>query len=237
MIVRCVDFETTGLEPPDAAVCEIGWTDVYQLPPDAHGVQAWGVSPPKSVLVNPGHRIPPAMSALHHIVDADVRLALFFDDAMTPLLHDEHDELTVAFCAHNAKFERQFFANKLPWICSYKVAIHLAPDAPAHNLQTLRYWLNLAVNKDMAAPPHRAGPDSYVGAHLLARMLPKLTVDQMIEISSRPAILPKFHFGKYNDCPLANVPSDYLDWIVRQKDMDEDVVFTARHHLKIRGVL
>lgn len=226
MIVRCIDFECSGLAPPEAAVIEIGWTDLN----DETG--SWDVGATHSTFVNPGHLIPAETSAVHHIVDGDVASSPTFSEASIPLLSGA----PVALCAHFAKYEKQFFpADGVPWICSYKVALHLAPNAPAHNLQTLRYWLNLAVHKETAAPPHRAGPDSYVGAHLLARMLPKLTVEQMIEISSRPALLSKFHFGKHKDCPLAKVPSDYLDWIVRQNDMDEDVIHTARHHLKLRS--
>lgn len=232
MIIRCIDFETTGLAPPEAAVCEIGWTDVCALPVDKPGdAIQWAVSAPRSILVNPGHPIPPTTSAVHHIVDADVEGAPLFNDAIAPLLSDD-----VIFGAHNAKFERQFFAAKR-WICSYKVALHLAPNAPEHKLQTLRYWLKLQVDRGLAEPPHRAGPDSYVCAHLIARMLAKISPQEMVDISGRASLLPKLHFGKHAGKQFSEVPSDYLDWLIGPKGIkdDEDVLFTARHHLKMRS--
>ena len=66
-IVRVIDFETTGLpEDPDAAVCEVGYVDVNAYHPEKGIGGSW------SSLVNPGRPIPPELSAVHHIVDADV---------------------------------------------------------------------------------------------------------------------------------------------------------------------
>lgn len=229
MIVRCTDAETTGLDPKQgAAICELGWTDV-SLSKDG----SISVGRPQSILVNPGHKIPPEMSAIHHIVDADVAMAPKFDDAFAPLLKDGTD---IVFAAHRAKFEQLFITAPLNWICTWKVAVTLAPNAPAHNLQTLRYWLNLAVDRDDAEPPHRAGPDSYICAHLVARMMAKLTVTEMVRISSGPVILPKLHFGMHVGKPIAEVPESYWDWVLGPKGItdDEDVRHTAFHELSRR---
>lgn len=223
-LIRAVDIETTGLTPPEAGVCEVGWTDLTSIPPENTN---WHVGLAWSEFVNPRHPIPPTTSAIHHIVDADVKGAPTFDVVMERMLSDNPD----ALCAHNARFEAAFITTTIPFICTYKVALHLAPNAPAHNLQTLRYWLGLAVPKAEAEPPHRAGPDTAVTAHLLRRMLAKLTVGQMIEISSRPALLPRLTFGKHQGIPIADVPTGYLEWLTKQADMDEDVVYTARHYL------
>ncbi len=232
LIVRCIDLETTGLAPPEAAVCEIGHTDVWHAKPE-DGEPHWHVGRPLACFVDPGRPIPPEVSAVHHIVDADVAGAKSLDDAVAPLLKGSK----VVLCAHNAKFERQFLTMSATWICSYKVALHLAPRAPAHNLQTLRYWLKLDLDRDEADPPHRAGPDSYVNAALMARMLAKLSIEDMVTISARPALLPKFHFGKHAGVRLEDVPSDYLNWVASPKGItdDEDVLFTARHHLELRA--
>lgn len=232
LIIRCIDVETTGLAPPDAAVCEIGWTDVCSLPPDGRDLPRWEVSAPRSILVDPGHPIPPAMSAVHHIVDGDVVGAPKFEDAITPLIEDG-----VILCAHNAKFERQFITAPAAWICSYKVALHLAPNAPEHKLQTLRYWLKLQMDRTIAEPPHRAGPDSFVCAHLITRMLAKITPQEMIDVSGRLSLLPKMRFGKHAGKSFADIPADYLDWLIGPSGVkdDEDLLFTARHHLKLRS--
>lgn len=223
MIIRCIDFETCGLTPKDGGIVEIGWTDL-SLKDDG---TIFGISGANSHLCNPGCPIPPAASAVHHWVDEDV--------ADKPPSSDLLPELLVnadIFCAHNAKYERQYWEADKPFICTQKVAYHLAPNAPGHKLQVLRYWLKLKVDKVLAFPPHNAGPDTHVCAHLLARMLAKISIAEMIDISSRPALLPKFRFGKHADLPLSDVPHSYLEWILTQ-DFDEDTKYTANHYLKL----
>jgi len=68
--IRVIDFETTGLPEDDVkAICEAGWTDIFD---------DGSISETRSVLVNPGHPIPPVTQAIHHISDAEVA------DAITP---------------------------------------------------------------------------------------------------------------------------------------------------------
>jgi len=164
---------------------------------------------------------------VHHWVDFDV-----VDKPPSSEVFNELMDGVDAFCAHNAKFERQFIKTDKPFICTYKVAVYHASQAPSHSLQVLRYWLKLAVNPSFVLLPHRADSDAYVCAHLLARMLAKISIEEMIDISSRPALLPKLRFGKHGELPLARVPKDYLRWILTQ-DFDEDVKYTANHYLKL----
>lgn len=231
MRIRVVDLETTGVEPTDHVV-EIAALDIItelDALPDIDG--------PFDRLVKPPVPIPATASAVHHITDDDVVIAqpwaatwpLFIDDAVD------------VYVAHNCRFERQWLTEEVtggkPWICTYKCALRLWPDAPSHSNQALRYWLKLPdIDRNLSA--HRAAPDVVVTAKLLARMLwppageKQVTVEQMIKVSSLPAILPKLQFGKHYGKKFSEAPRDYLEWIVNQKDMDEDVVFTARYHLK-----
>ncbi len=228
IIIRCVDVETTGL-PPDAAVCELGYCDLH-----AGADGAWKVGQPVSALVNPGSPMPPAASAVHHITDDDLTDAPTLDGAIAITGFIRPD--IIVYAAHRASFEQQFL--NIPgakWICSWKVAIRLAPKAPGHGNQTLRYWLKLAVDRNMAAPAHRAGPDAYVTAHLMARMLVKMSVETMIEVSTEPALLPYLTFGAHAKKPIEDVPTSYFEWMVRQETMDEDARFTARHYLNLRS--
>lgn len=224
MIIRCLDVETTGLELPDAAVCEIGWCDIL-LHEDGR-IEVLG---PGSTLVKPPHSIPPAMSAIHHIVDGDVVDAPPLNDAIA-IVQGGAPEV---YAAHHATFERKFLTLSAPWICSYKVAITLAPSAPEYKLQTLRYWSKLDVDPALASPPHRAGPDAYVCACLLARMLPKMPAEDMIRVSAAPVLLPRLHFGEHAGKPIEEVPWSYFNWIVHKSKgpWDEDVMHTAKHHL------
>lgn len=227
MIIRVIDFETTGIPTPDDphAIVEIGWSDVEVTDGDRT------VSDPRAVLVDPERPIPIEASAVHHITRDDqnpfiVKAGIYLND---PNWLDGIDVLA----AHNAAFERKFWPDAgLPWICTYKSALRLWTNAPRHTNQVLRYWLDLAVGDHRAMPPHRAGPDAYVTALILNVMLGEATVDALIQWSSEPALLVRCGFGKHRGVPWSEVPRDYLDWIVRKSGMDdEDVLHTARHHL------
>lgn len=225
MIIRCVDWETTGLDPKTDRICEIGWCDLTQ------DGDAWIVGDPKNELINPGRPIPPEASAVHHIIDADVAEARTFTASATKLLKDSPSIL----CAHKASFEQSFFTTPAPWICTWKVALLLAPNAPGWSLQVLRYWLKLNVDRGLAEPPHRSGPDAYICAALLARMLAKMPAQAMVELSARPAILPKFTFAKWAMKPIEDIDLGYLEWMVKQPDMDADAKYTATLHLAAPG--
>lgn len=225
MLIRVIDFETTGIpsETDRHAICEAGWCDVI-------GDKRWDETAPRSMLVNPGRPMPIEAMAVHHIRDSDLAGAPTPDVAFRALM-DGAD----VFCAHNAKFEREFFGGgSVPWICSYKCGLRAWPEAPGHSNQVLRYFLGVALGESFAMPPHRAGPDAYVTAFILIRLLAEHPLDDLIKWSSEPALLVKVGFGKHRGLKWSEVPRDYLDWILRQ-DMDADVKHTARHHLKQRA--
>ena len=228
MIIRVIDIETTGLDPAKdgAEPCEIAWTDLAQNGP------GWHIGDCFSTLIKPAKPIPPTASAVHHITDDMVTKAPLWPVVVQELMHDKGE---IVYASHRASFEQQFIQTSRRWICTWKCALHLAPKAPAHSLQVLRYWLKLDLIAARASPPHRAGPDSYVTASLLSRMLAKLTPEQCIEISAVPAILPHFSFGKHAGEPLEEVPADYLRWMLDSGKFDEDIVATCTHHIEMRS--
>lgn len=230
MIIRVIDFETTSLPENEAsAICEVGCCDVVREIADG----PWRVGKTWSALCNPGAPIPPEIRAIHHISDADVANA----EPPRHYLGSLHADSPLAFAAHNAKFEQHFFDGaSTPWICTFKVACRLWPEAPSLSNQVLRYWLGLDLPDAGAMPPHRAGPDAFVTAHILVRALETGTsVDEMIRWSAGPPLLPKVNFGKHFGAKWEDVPTDYLDWIASKSDMDGDIKANARHHLKLRS--
>jgi exodeoxyribonuclease X len=235
MLLRVVDLETTGLKPPEAAICEIGWTDVL-LDTDLDGRVLTTVDGPQAMYVNPGHPIPPEARAVHHISDRIVAQSSAPEVGLQLLTQGAPE----VFVAHNATYDRQFFAGgDTPWICTRKVAMRLWPEAPNQQNQTLRYYLDIDgqydFQPDRAAPPHRAGPDTYVTAHLVLKALESTTVTQMIEWTNQPSLLPgAIHFSKHKGTPWSKLDSGFLQWCLRQPDMDTDVKFTARYWLNRR---
>lgn len=226
MRITVLDFETTGM-PPDAAVCEIGWCQVR-----TYADESAEIGDPVGMLVNPNRPMPPEAQAIHHIGDADLIDCPSIAAGFLALSDGEPD----VFAAHNAAFEKNFFTGgDKSWICTLKVARRLWPDCPSHSNQCLRYFLKLELDDVLAAPVHRAAPDAYVTAWILREALKHATIEQMIEWSSQPSLLPgNINFGKHKGVAWSQCDPGYLDWMARQPDMDEDKVFTARHWLARR---
>ena len=220
MIIRCIDFETTGIPTDDDkhAIVEIGWCDL----------EDGEVGIPDAVLCDPGRPIPHEAMAVHHITDDDVAGA---DGTIGVLGTPEY------FAAHFADFEKQFFPTEVPFIDTYKVALRLWPEATSHSLQFLRYHLGLDLIQSSAMPPHRAAPDAYVCAALMLRIMEtnRDKLDEMVRWSSGPALLPRLNFGKHKGSKWGDVPIDYLDWVANKSDLGRDEKANARHHLKLRA--
>ncbi|MGX1353387.1 exodeoxyribonuclease X [Bradyrhizobium elkanii] len=220
-IARIVDIETTGTQDDqDAEIIEFGKIDV--------DLAARKITKPWSTLIRPRGPIPAVTKAVHHITEADVADAPGARDVWDQFFEGmgEADVLV----AHNAKFEQHFLAGaQQPWVCTYKVARVVWPDAPTHSNQGLRYWLDLPVDPARASPPHRALPDAYVTAHLFVRLLAEKTVADMVHISKYPALLKVMNFGKHKGTTFEAAPLDYLEWIRDKSEMDEDTKFTARY--------
>lgn len=226
MKIRVIDFETTGNEKDIAAgkqvaICEVGYTDICDgeevLPPVAH-------------LVNPGMPIPPDARAVHHISDAMVKDAISPSEACQLLM--EGMEPGDIFAAHNYEFEQAFFTGGVfKWICSLKCARHIFNESPSHTNQTLRYYLGIDEElswPEMAMPPHRAGPDTYVTAHIILRLLKNKSAEQLIELTQQSFILEKVSFGKYKGQLWSDMDEGFLRFIL-DRDFDKDTMATARH--------
>jgi exodeoxyribonuclease X len=218
------DVETTGLDPVVDKVVELGWCHLLN----------GEISAPYNMLVNPGRKIPPEASAVHHIIDEDVATAMSLGEVASMLTEDAD----AIFVAQNNRFDEPFLRPVIGprvWIDTLRCARRLWPEAPGYSNQVLRYWLNPeGLVRELAEPSHRAGPDAYVTAHLLREQLKLASVEQLIAWSNEPALLTKCGFGKHRGTPWKDIPADYLQWILRQADMDEDVLFTARYWIEQR---
>jgi len=156
------------------------------------------------------------------------------------------------FIAHNALFDKAIIEAEgiaVPkFICTMRVARHLDGEAmiPEHNLQFLRYYLDLDIAD---ANAHSADGDVKVLRALFNRQLIKMienegseeaAIDKMMEVSSRPTLIKKINFGKYRGQTfeeVAKTDRGYLEWLWQQKTNDgvdpetDDVMFTVRSYL------
>lgn len=246
MTYRVLDVETTGF-PSDqkdgdpTGMMEIAWTDL-----SIDGV----IKPPVSMLVDSGIPVSIGARAVHHISDEMVAGEINPSEACGLAAQGDH----IFVCAHNIDHEKHYIGPGVAlgtdiersWICTYKVAFRFWPEAPGHKLMELRYFLKLDDAEDfdpkLATPPHRAGADSYVCAHLLRRVLAEAKAqniehDRLVKWSSGPALLVMCWMKKHKGQTWATVAREdrpYLEWIVSDKcDLqDRDIRATVRYWLR-----
>lgn len=222
-IIRVIDFETTGTEPP-SEVCEVGLCDL--------DLEAKLIDTPKTWLCAV-KEMPPEVRAVHHISLADCAGWDAFDPDL--MFRDP----VSAIAAHNSDFETKFFTSPLPVICTYKAALRVWPQAPAHNNGALRYWLEdqglIAPDHIQTQPAHRAGPDAYVTAHvLLALFNAGATGRDMIAWTKEPRLLPTCPLGKFRGKPWSEVEAGFLGWMLRQPTMEPDLKWNAEREIARR---
>jgi len=230
--IRVIDFETTGMEPP-AEVCEVGKCDLYLR----DGETEWTVNPlPVSYLCGV-KSMPAEVRAIHHITLAETEGWAPFMDGV--LWSDCDGDSVDVIAAHNAEFEAKFWGSPpLPVICTYKAALRVWPEAPSHSNGALRYWLEdqglLRLHHETAMPPHRAGPDAYVTAHILKALLSEATARQMAAWTKEPRLLPKCTLGKFRGVPWPEVETGFLTWMLNQATMEVDLKWNAQRELDRR---
>jgi exodeoxyribonuclease X len=238
-LVRVIDVETAGRRLEEDAVIEIGSADL--------DLASGAIDNPMQTLCDPeGVVIDPQARRVHQISDAMLEGAPPFAEAVRPFAD------APIYAAQRAEFDRSRLRLPGRWLCTYKLALRAFPTARAHGLQSLVKYLplDLADVRPLLADlhPHRALFDALCTAVLLraiaAALMPRCAgvddfLERAVKVSAEPALLAKFRFGKHKGVPLAEVPTDYLEWLVKQPDMDTDAVFTARHHLeglRLRGI-
>lgn len=232
--LRVIDFETTGLKPPSAGIVEVGWTDVV-VEDDKVEVQK-----PFSILTDPNLEMNIEALATHHIHPRELKGAPH-PDTFPQVSFFADDAIHVStYVAHSAQFEQQFFNPGKPWICTQKCAYRMLPKCPSFKLQVIRYFLDLDLDPELAMPPHRAGPDSYVTAQILAQFIRVAQLKSpdwlqtMIKWSSEPGLLPSCPLKKFRGKKWNEVDTSYLEWIIAQPTMEGDIKFTAQFHLNRR---
>jgi exodeoxyribonuclease X len=229
-IFRVHDYETTGF-PPSAGIVELAWTDLVW-----EG-KAMNVGETYSELLNPGVPIQIGAKAVHHITEKMLEGKRHPTQVLSSL------QQGVDFLvAHNLKFEDAFHQRTIPGICTLKCARELIPEAPGHKLQELRYYLeeHLDLDPTRCDPPHRAGPDTYVTAHLLKHLFMLSAkmggdfVGRLVQISSGVQLPTVIRFGKYKGQTfqqLAIEDPKYLRWIIGNPQAEPEVVLAAKKAL------
>lgn len=180
--------------------------------------------------------------AVHHITEEMVSQKPVFEGSeyATNLQEVLKDGILVA---HNAKFDIEMLAREFVtvprFICTMRMAQHLDEDAviPSYSLQYLRYLLKLDVDLG-GLVAHDALADVFVLEKLFERLSTKMSVEEMLEVSSKPTLIKRFVFGKYKGQLLkdiAKTDKGYLEWLLSEKkketQLDEDWVYTLEQYV------
>lgn len=222
-----IDFESTNVDPKIAHAVEVA---------------IFGNRADYECFIKPPIPIPPETSAVHHITDADVCQARTWEEVKADLaefLTAKAGNKLPVLVAHNAAYEKDIIGEDFPpvlWICTYKCALRVWPDAPSHKNEVLRYWLELGDDRGRggATSAHSAMHDARVTFLILQKLLDVATLEELIEWTDQPAKLPHMPMGKHFKQKWDTIPAPYLEWCVKTVDLREDVRVCAKEELDRR---
>ncbi|WP_127076174.1 hypothetical protein [Rhodomicrobium lacus] len=191
MRIRILELRTTGEDERFHAPCEVGYADLVATGTVLENeIASWEIGPCANYLCNPGRYIPPQASAVHHILNEDVRGMVSWAELLDEIVPPERHG-AVAFASHQISFTRRWATDAMtehtPWIDTYRCALRLWPEAPSYQKHALRYWLKLPVQRE-EADKHKAGAAALVVAHILRRMLDDHPLEHLLHLTGLPTL-------------------------------------------------
>ncbi|MBC9228721.1 3'-5' exonuclease [bacterium SPL81] len=171
-----------------------------------------------------GQPISFAAMAVHHILESDLKDQPFYKEFKLPLE-------TTYIIGHNVDYDIAAIArcgvdtSKLKPICTLALARHVWEDAEAHNISALIYLISKGSEKarEMLKGAHRADADIILTANILMHIIHQLNIEniEQLYIASEQARIPKsITFGKHKGTSIQDLPADYIQWLLRQDDLD-----------------
>lgn len=207
------DTETTGIRPEQDRVIEIAAYDPVN-------------KATFEKLINPGCSIPAEATAIHKITNEMVEGCPSFEEISKEfvsfcegdvvLIAHNNDNFDFHFLRHefsrsNVPLPNWKFFDTLKWARRYR------PDLPRHTLQFLREIYGIPSNN-----AHRALDDVIVLHQIFTEMTDDLAMDELYHLLNRPRQLQHMPFGKHQGVPLNKIPSDYVQWLVKNGVFEKD---------------
>ncbi len=165
-----------------------------------------------------------AAMAVHHILESDLLNKPHYSSFTLPpdtqyiIGHNiDYDIRAIEKCGVNT--------NSIKAICTLALARRVWPDAEAHNISALIYMISKGSEKarEMIKKAHRADMDIILTANILMHIVHQLNINSMEELyaASEDARIPRsINFGKHRGTNIADLPADYIQWLLRQDDLD-----------------
>ena len=165
-----------------------------------------------------------AAMAVHHILESELvdqpHYTTFKLPAETTYIigHNiDYDIRTIEKCGIDT--------SNIKAICTLALARLVWPDAEAHNISALIYMITKGSEKarEMIKKAHRADMDIILTANILMHEIHHLniqTLEALYEASEDARIPRTINFGKHRGTAIADLPADYMQWLLRQEDLD-----------------
>ena len=165
-----------------------------------------------------------AAMAVHHILESDLEGHPHYSTFRLP------DE-TIYMIGHNIDYDVRAVekcgvdTSKIKAICTLALARRVWPDAEAHNISALIYMITKGSERarEMIRKAHRADMDIILTANILMHIVHHLKINSMQELfdASEDARIPRtINFGKHRGSAIAELPADYVQWLLRQDELD-----------------
>lgn len=165
-----------------------------------------------------------AAMAVHHILESELVDQPHYTSFSLP-------QDTTYIIGHNIDYDIRALekcgvdTSKIKAICTLALARLVWPDAEAHNISALIYMITKgsAKARDMIKKAHRADMDIILTANILMHEIHHLKIQTIEELytASEDARIPRtINFGKHRGTAITDLPADYMQWLLRQDDLD-----------------
>jgi len=202
------DTEATGIKEP--VLIEAAWLELESIEP-------FLVANPFVQRYNPGKPITLGALATHHIMDEELVDCL---PASSFRLPSDVEYLI----GHNVDFDWEVIGKpEVKRICTLALARKLWPNLDSHNQGALLYYLDRNTAREQLRNAHSAVADVGICAVILEHICRELdikTVEDLYAESEKARTPITMPFGKYKGALLADIPSDYKQWLLGQGDID-----------------
>ena len=165
-----------------------------------------------------------AAMAVHHILEEDLVGQPHYSSFQLP-------QDTTYMIGHNIDYDLRAIekcgvdTSHIKAICTLALARRVWPEAEAHNISALIYMISKgsAKAREMIKKAHRADMDIILTANILNQIIHQLNIQSLEELYtiSEDARIPRsLNFGKHKGTLIADLPSDYVQWLLRQTELD-----------------
>lgn len=130
---------------------------------------------------------------------------------------------------HNIDFDCEVLINAecnishIKRICTLALVRHFYPDLDSHTLGAMLCYLHPDIAKKNLKHAHGAKYDIWFTFLVLKSMCNQFHIDNLqslYEISEQARKPKMMTFGKHKGVAIADLPNDYVEWLLKQPDLD-----------------